>query len=74
MREKHIWKSEFYNSRQIWLLSRAVKNYILNLNRYICQANCQALMNNTSSLDSWTDLHDFNTRLKLILLEVLNTS
>ena len=70
MREKQIRKSEFRNSRQIQLLSRAVKNYTLNLGRFICRA----LMNNTSSLVSWTDLHDFNTRLELLFFEVLNTS
>ena len=29
-------------------------------------------MNNTSSLVFWTDLYDFNTRLELLFLEVLN--
>ena len=31
-------------------------------------------MNNTSSLVSWIDLHDFNTKLELLFLEVLNPS
>ena len=34
----------------------------------------QALMNNTSSIVSWTDLHGFNTKLELLFLEVLNSS
>ena len=42
-----------------------VKNKFGNLNfvildRYNCRAICRNLMNNTSSLDSWTDLHGFN--------------
>ena len=32
------------------------------------------LMNNTSLLVSWTDLHGFNTKLELLFLEVLNPS
>ena len=35
---------------------------------------CQVLMNNTSSLVSWTNLHGFNTKLEFLFLEVLNTS
>jgi len=29
-------------------------------------------MNNTTSLVSYTDLHDFNTKLELLFLEILN--
>ena len=70
MHEKQTWKFEFHNSRWIQLSSRAVENHILNLDRYICQT----LMNNTSSLNSWTDLHGLNIRLELLFLEVLNSS
>ena len=31
-------------------------------------------MNNTSSLVSWTDLHNFNTKFELLFFEVLNPS
>ena len=31
-------------------------------------------MNNISSLISWLDLHDFNTKLEHLFLEVLNSS
>ena len=55
----------------------------IDLNRYcICRVAvetsidiiCRALINKTSSLVSWIDLHSFNTRLELLFLEVLNTS
>jgi len=40
----------------------------------ILSSYLSSLMNNTSSLVSWTDLHDFNTKLELLFLEVLNMS
>ena len=39
-----------------------------------CRAICPALVNSFSSLVSWYNLHDFNTRLELLFFEVLNTS
>ena len=49
-------------------------NFVI-LDRYrFCQAICRDLMNNTSSLISWTNLHGFNTKLELLFLEVLNPS
>ena len=74
MREKQIWKSKFRNSRQMQFMSRAIENYTLNLDKFIYRAICRVLMNITSSLVSWIDLHGFNTRLELLFLEVLNTS
>ena len=61
MHEKQIWKSAFCNSRSIQFLPRVVENHILNLDKYIYRAIYRALMNDISLLDSWTDLHGYNT-------------
>ena len=39
----------------------SVEFQILNLNIYICRDIGRVLMNNISLLDSWTNLHGFNT-------------
>ena len=60
-----------------------ISNFVI-LNRFsFCRASTlnldrkdsvKVLINSTSSLVSWSDLHDFNTKLEHLFLEILNPS